>query len=486
MAAVIKQYLRKWSMQINGERFIDSRDDHQFRCVFDITVNPQNTLVLADIQIYNLSKATTINQRADIIFSAGYEDNFDILFTGTVTNVFKERRGPDVVTRLLCRSGTASQRGEMMSSYSSGARLTDVLTDAARSWPLRLEIDESQFDDKDVFTTGYIACGDIPTILNKLANMFKFRWVPERGHLVVTREDRERSTTVFEINQHTGMVGMPEARLGPQIIGVNVTTRINPSIRTISRINVQSEFSTYNTGNSFIAEMAGDASTNGEYNVFSIHYIGDTHGEVWDMRIDGIRAMARAVAVTQTPEVVREPGTTPPPAVIANAGSGLVWGARVSQEFRAKVREISDELGFDPNWLMSVMAFETGETFNPAEPNKGGSSARGLIQFMPETAKGLGTSTQALINMTAVQQLDYVHKHYALQKRPVRSMSDAYMAVLWPKAVGEPEDYVLWTMGSKYYAANRNLDKKHDGKITKGEAASRVYDAFKKGKAHMA
>jgi hypothetical protein len=59
---------------------------------------------------------------------------------------------------------------------------------------------------------------------------------------------------------------------------------------------------------------------------------------------------------------------------------------------------------------MAAMAFETGGSFSPAVPNKAGSGAVGLIQFMPSTAKGLGTSTEALKKMSAVQQLDFVKK----------------------------------------------------------------------------
>lgn len=35
---------------------------------------------------------------------------------------------------------------------------------------------------------------------------------------------------------------------------------------------------------------------------------------------------------------------------------------------------------------MACMAFETGETFSPNEPNKADSGAVGLIQFMPKVA----------------------------------------------------------------------------------------------------
>jgi hypothetical protein len=466
MATDIKQYLRKWSMLLNGKPFIDETEGRQFRVVFDIDVRPQNTQSFADIQIYNLAKKTTIERGNDIIFQAGYKDQFGTIFAGTVTNVFRERSGPDVFTRLLCWSaGQAKNRGVMKSPYGSGANVKDVLKDVAAAWPLRLEMDASQFTDKDRLPAGWTAYGDPKRILDDLARMFDFNWSEEHGSLVITRVDKARTTTIFDINQHAGMVGMPEVNRGPQGLGVNVTTRINPHIRTTSRINVQSEFSTYNTGNIFVAEMAGDVSANGEYNVFGILFRGDSHGDEWNMRIDGIRA-----------------GTKEP--LVAD-GPGLVWGAKVSQEFRAKVREIADKLGLDPNWLMAVMAFETGRTFSPAEKNPI-SGATGLIQFIPSTAARLGTSTQALRNMTAVEQLDYVYAYYKPYAAKIRTLADAYMAVLWPDAVGKADDYVLWVEGSIYYTQNRGLDRNHDGKVTKNEAASRAFDMFKEGAAHKA
>ncbi|KDD40746.1 hypothetical protein L532_4284 [Bordetella bronchiseptica OSU095] len=466
MATGMKQYLRKWSMMINGQPFVEGRDGPQLRCVFDIDVFPSNTQSFADIQIYNLGKKTTIDRGSDILFSAGYQDKFDIIFAGTVTNVFRERSGPDISTRLLCRSaGTPQNRGLMKSPYGAGASVVDALKDVARAWPLRLEIDPMQFTDKDTFPSGWTAHGDPKQVLEDLKTMFGFEAIEERGTLAVTRIDKERTTNVFEVSQFDGMVGFPEVNRGPQGLGVLVDMRINPFIRVTSRINVKSEFSTYNTGNVYLAEVSGDASANGEYNVFGIKYTGDSHGDIWNMRIDGIRAGTKELLPT--------------------AGSGLVWGAKVEQDFRAKVREIAQRLGFDPNWIMSVIAFETGRSFLPSTRNKQ-SGATGLIQFIPSTARGLGTTTQALANMTAVQQLEYVYEYFRPKASQIRNLADCYMQVLWPVAVGKPDSYVLWTSGSIEYTQNRGLDANHDGTITKGEAAERVERMFKEGLAHKA
>src|SRR5205085_3198990 len=74
----------------------------------------------------------------------------------------------------------------------------------------------------------------------------------------------------------------------------------------------------------------------------------------------------------------------------------VVGSDKVSQAFKDKVVQIASDLGTNPNFLMAVMSFESGGTFSPSIKNAAGSGAVGLIQFMPPTAKGLGTSTAAL------------------------------------------------------------------------------------------
>lgn len=164
----------------------------------------------------------------------------------------------------------------------------------------------------------------------------------------------------------------------------------------------------------------------------------------------------------------------------------LVWGKVTSnkhgREFNKKVIEISGRLNCDPNNLMAVMAFETGGTFEPNQPNLGGSGAIGLIQFMPKTASYLGTSSAALAAMSAIEQLDYVEQFLIDQSKgkPLYQLSDLYMCVLWPKAVGKPDSYVLFTE-SEAYKQNSGLDANNNGAITKLEATAKVQAMKVKG-----
>jgi len=165
----------------------------------------------------------------------------------------------------------------------------------------------------------------------------------------------------------------------------------------------------------------------------------------------------------------------PPPNPTPGKG-GIEYGSykpNVSKEFLNKVSEISQRLGVPAEYLMAVMGFETGGTYSPSAKNSV-SGATGLIQFIPSTAAGLGTSTAALAQMSAIQQLDYVEKYLSSYKGRLKSLSDVYMAVLWPAAVGKSSDQALWSKGSNEYTQNSGLDIDKNGVVTVGEATSKA------------
>ncbi|MGF1687474.1 transglycosylase SLT domain-containing protein [Photobacterium japonica] len=159
----------------------------------------------------------------------------------------------------------------------------------------------------------------------------------------------------------------------------------------------------------------------------------------------------------------------------------IAWGSKVSQDFKEKVIKVSKELGVNPDFLMACMAFETGETFSPKIRNAAGSGATGLIQFMPSTAKGLGTTTDKLAKMTAVKQLDYVKKYFLPYRKKIKSLEDVYMAILYPAAIGRPASHALFKKGTIAYKQNSGLDKNKDGNVTLREISSKVTQKYHKG-----
>lgn len=128
-------------------------------------------------------------------------------------------------------------------------------------------------------------------------------------------------------------------------------------------------------------------------------------------------------------------------------------------------------LNANPSWLLAVMGFETGGTFDPSIRAKG-SSAVGLIQFLASTARALGTSSAKLRRMDRVTQLRFVEAYYARygprnlkDRRPV----DTYLVTFTPAFVGKPADTVMFQNPSAQYVANVSFDREKKGYFTVGD-----------------
>lgn len=139
--------------------------------------------------------------------------------------------------------------------------------------------------------------------------------------------------------------------------------------------------------------------------------------------------------------------------------SNLIWGSKVSCEFRKKVVEIAKRLGKDPNLLMAGMALETGKTFSPTAGK--GTSYVGLIQFGDSAASSVGTTTSELLEMTALQQLDYVEKYLDKKKDKINTLTDFYLSILMPVDVGKGSEPNHVVFDNEY-----PLKYKENGKLT--------------------
>ncbi|MFY9310086.1 MAG: transglycosylase SLT domain-containing protein [Bacteroidia bacterium] len=181
--------------------------------------------------------------------------------------------------------------------------------------------------------------------------------------------------------------------------------------------------------------------------------------------------------------------------------------------FLKKLQNIATDLKVQPDWIMAVMNSETGGTFNPQIVNKQKATtpgydgegklvkpvgtpdstndferskyrATGLIQFMPKTAKYLGTSTQQLYKMNNVQQLDYVHKYFLPAKGKMKNFEDVYQYTFYPYSVGKPEDYIFGSEKGLEYAKKlvqqNPLDLNHDGYLTVAEFREFIYKKIPK------
>jgi hypothetical protein len=147
--------------------------------------------------------------------------------------------------------------------------------------------------------------------------------------------------------------------------------------------------------------------------------------------------------------------------------------------FAQKVKEIAHSLDVPAEWLMAVMYTES--RFNPRAKNLKGSGAVGLIQWMPATAKDFGTTSEELLAMPAETQLEYMFAYLQRVKQKYGdfdSLTDFYLAILYPKAISQDYCYSLFSKPARAYKQNAGLDENKDGRVTVSDIDKRMRRIF--------
>lgn len=142
----------------------------------------------------------------------------------------------------------------------------------------------------------------------------------------------------------------------------------------------------------------------------------------------------------------------------------------VNQEFADAINRISKKYDLDPKELASVIASESG--FNPKASNEK-SKAAGLIQFMPSTAKDLGTTTEKILKMSAAEQMELVDKFFSKNNLPRGAdAATIYATIVAPARKNEE---ILYKKGTGSYEQNIGLDVDKSGDISKSDLNKTLY-----------
>ncbi|WP_343697126.1 M23 family metallopeptidase [Flavobacterium sp.] len=197
----------------------------------------------------------------------------------------------------------------------------------------------------------------------------------------------------------------------------------------------------------------------------------------------------------------------------------LIWGAKVSKDFRIKVVQICKELWPNnilemANGLMAVMNRETAGTFAPHQiegkklipkdqvtkdsfnkykDGKRLSRAVGLVQFTQSALSQMGEYKGGgfdelhelklqYANMTQLDQLNKVKKYIESVKTLPKIPEDIYIAVFAPAFVGNDLNETMYELGTTNYNENASLDvdKKKNG-IQMRELITEYYSSLHDG-----
>ena len=143
---------------------------------------------------------------------------------------------------------------------------------------------------------------------------------------------------------------------------------------------------------------------------------------------------------------------------------------REQPEFWWEIHGVAARLKTHPAWLLNVMASESlfdADARNPLP----GQSASGLLQIIEATARGMGTTANAIRQMSPLQQLRFVERYFKPFTGQLNTLADVYTAVLRGSVIegGDAVIVVNSKNEQRVYSLNKSLDLNNDGYITKGE-----------------
>jgi hypothetical protein len=282
-----KFYDRRWEILINDKTFIGETAGRQFKMAFNVIIDFGGYVSYADIAIYNLSQDTIgslLKRNASIGLRAGYVDTVDFIFKGRITNVLRERVGPDTITRLIARGGTQPSTQQANVTLGKNATIVDIIRQCAIAMGYPLVIKTGDFSGINPYPRGYVLNGDPRVYLDKLAETHKFSYVIENDRIIVVGKDAYRDGSPYVVDQFNGMEGIPEITEN----GADVSVRMSPRIRIGGRIDIQSQLATFNFSNLYFNQIPESAGK-GIYRVFRLTHTGDTWGDDWTTRVTGFR-----------------------------------------------------------------------------------------------------------------------------------------------------------------------------------------------------
>lgn len=154
--------------------------------------------------------------------------------------------------------------------------------------------------------------------------------------------------------------------------------------------------------------------------------------------------------------------------------------------FSDKLQIVSENINCSPKDLASVIYSES--SFDPENVNPK-TSAAGLLQFTPDVLSNMGYTTDDVVNMSAINQLDLVEDYFTTRKEAnmedstsYLDASDLYALVLLPAYV-DREVLVSETSENEEdkerYERNKALDIDLNGDISKSDLKDRIALKYK-------
>ena len=248
-----------------------------------VSANIQKTIMVIPqpsvIDVYNLSVDTRNaikKSLTKLTLEAGWK-NTDLrtVFQGSVVNVTSEKKGPDVVTHIMCLPGYgALAQGASSATFGPATPITTVIEQIGKDLP-GVTVDKSNFRGVEgkIGGRGLSCQGTTKQALTDLAEEYGFSWSINDGKLVCIGDRFQLPSTYRFDGVKSGLVSITPILTGPFQIttGVRIKALYIPGISVGSSVEIASTL---------------NKSLSGSYRVHTLNIAMDAYSDVWTMDLE--------------------------------------------------------------------------------------------------------------------------------------------------------------------------------------------------------
>lgn len=227
-------------------------DIKNLRMAFSILKSESWATNTATIRVWNLG-ADNRNQIAnfgdEVSLFAGYRLNegAQLLFRGDTTQVSHQFAEPEIISVLTCGDGDRTLNNVVVAvSFGSNTPVKIVIESIVNQMSMQLASPIPAISE--TYALGFRGSGLGKDILDKACKAANLVWSVQNGKILILRQNQGSTKPPIEINENTGMLGVPERYTdkrgeiytqGPRV-GWKVRTLLRPDILPGDRIRIRS------------------------------------------------------------------------------------------------------------------------------------------------------------------------------------------------------------------------------------------------------
>lgn len=240
----------------------------QFRVEKTLSKEP-NTCEVTVTNLSEKSRAQIQGKGLKVILQAGYPGTIAQIFAGDARFAESTRSGADWLTKIQCGDGErAYQFARVNESFSSGAKVLDVLKSVAKS----MFLDPGNLEEKAntltaQFVNGYSMHGKASREVDKLLAQTDYTWSIQDGRFQLLKFGEATKESVVQLDADNPPIGSlahgtPDKKGGPAVLKGKCL--LQPSIKPGRRLSIK---------------LGG--TNDGVYKVIKVIHSGDTSGGDW-------------------------------------------------------------------------------------------------------------------------------------------------------------------------------------------------------------